>query len=94
MQNLFSYIYSYFRKNPVIFYLLFLGTLAVAGFFAAGVRFEEDISSILPKDKKIEKLTRVFNNSKFADRLVITISSVDSNTVNSPDSLVAFAGLF
>jgi 1-acyl-sn-glycerol-3-phosphate acyltransferase len=94
MQNFFSYIYNYFRKNPVIFYLLFLGSLAVTVFFASGVRFEEDISSILPKDKKIEKLTRVFNNSKFADRLVVTISSKETNNVGSADSLVAFAQVF
>jgi 1-acyl-sn-glycerol-3-phosphate acyltransferase len=94
MQHIFSHIYNYFRKNPAIFYLLFLGSLALTGFFASKVRFEEDISSILPKDKKIEKLTRVFNNSKFADRLVVTISSKDTNKIGSPDSLVAFAQVF
>ncbi|HTE27120.1 1-acyl-sn-glycerol-3-phosphate acyltransferase [Flavitalea sp.] len=94
MQHIFSYIYNYFRKNPVIFYLLFLGSLATSGFFASKVRFEEDISSILPKDKKTEKLTRIFNNSKFADRLVVTISLKDTNNVGSPDSMVAFAQVF
>ncbi|RYG31015.1 MAG: glycerol acyltransferase, partial [Chitinophagaceae bacterium] len=65
-----------------------------AVFFALNVRFEEDISSILPKDKKIEKLTRVFNNSKFADRLVVTISLKDTSSVGSPDSLVSTAQVF
>src|SRR5688500_9396385 len=94
MQNLFANIYQYFQRHPVAFYLVFFTTLAAAGFFATRVRFEEDISSILPKDEKIEKLTRVFNNSKFADRLVVTVSVKDTNDISSPDSLVAFAQVF
>jgi 1-acyl-sn-glycerol-3-phosphate acyltransferase len=94
MQHIFSFIYNYFRKNPVIFYILFLGSLGASVFFTSRVSFEEDISSILPKDKKIEKLTRVFTNSKFADRLVVTISLKDTNTIVSPDSLVAYAQVF
>jgi uncharacterized protein len=94
MQNIFSHIYQYFRKHPVIFYLVFLTSLATAGFFASRVKFEEDISSILPKDKKVEKLTRVFNNSRFADRLVVTISLRDTVGPGAPDSLVACALAF
>lgn len=56
--------------------------------------YEEDISKILPKDKKIEKLNSVFQNSKFMDRLVITVSLKDSNAAAQPDSLIAFADVF
>jgi len=43
-----------------VFAVVFL----LAGWFAAQVKFEEDISKILPKDKKIEKLNEVFQKFK------------------------------
>ena len=52
---------------------------------------EEDISKILPKDKKIEKLNEVFQNSKFMDKLVVTVSLKDTSAAAQPDSLVAYA---
>jgi 1-acyl-sn-glycerol-3-phosphate acyltransferase len=94
MQNIFSVIYRFFHKHPLVFYLIFFVSLGTSIFFALQVRFEEDIASILPKDEKVQKLTRVFTNSKFADRLVITISLKDSNAIPSPDTLVAYAENF
>lgn len=91
MQYIFSSLYRYFSRNPVVFYSVFLGTLALAVTFALRVKFEEDISRILPADEKVEKLTRVFNNSKFADRLVITVSMKDTTTDGNADSLVMYA---
>ena len=48
-------------------------------FFCLRVKFEEDISTIIPKDKKMEKLNQVFQNSKFVDKLVVTVSLKDTN---------------
>lgn len=55
------------------------------------VKFEEDISKILPKDKKIEKLNEVFQNSKFMDKLAVTVSLKDTAATAEPDSLVTYA---
>ena len=55
---------------------------------------EEDIAKILPKDKKIEKLNEVFQNSKFLDKLVVTVSLKDTGLTAQPDSLVLFADAF
>src|SRR5688500_14568517 len=91
MQYIFSSLYQYFSKKPVVFYSVFLVSLAIALNFALRVKFEEDISRILPADEKVEKLTRVFNNSKFADRLVVTVSMKDTTVAGNPDSLVMYA---
>jgi hypothetical protein len=64
------------------------------GYFALQVKFEEDISKILPKDKKIEKLNEGFLHSKFLDKLVITVSLKDTASAAQPDSLVTYAGVF
>lgn len=72
-----------------MFYCTFLACFLLAGYFASKVKFEEDISKVLPKDKKISKLNEVFSNSKFMDKLVLTISMKDSSKVE-PDSLTAY----
>lgn len=94
MEKIFTSIFNYFEKNRKVFYLVFISCFLLAGWFAAHVQFEEDISKVLPKDKKIEKLNQVFQNSRFADKLVVMISLKDTNAPAQPDSLVAFADRF
>ena len=77
-----------------LYILCLLLIFLLAGWFAVQVKFEEDISKILPKDKKIEKLNEVFQNSKFMDKLVVTVSLKDTTAAAQPDSLVAYADAF
>lgn len=74
-------------------YAIFGVSLIVFIFFATRVHFIEDVYAIIPKDKKTEKLTRVFQNSKFADKLAIMVSLQDTTTT-AQDSLVAYADVF
>jgi len=90
MEKLFTGIFDLFSRRKPLLYAIFLLTLAVFGFFASRVRFEEDISAIIPHDNKTEKLTEVFQNSKFADKLVMMVSLQDT-TQTEPDSLVTYA---
>lgn len=94
MEKFFLRIYNYSKDHKSALYGSFILSLLVFAFFAYKVNFEEDISKILPNDKKIEKLNSVFQNSKFADKLAITISLKDSTTEPQPDSLVNFADSF
>ena len=84
-------IYDFFEKRQAVFFSVFAASFLLLGYFALQVKFEEDISKILPKDKKIEKLNQVFQNSKFIDKLVITVSLKDTMAEAQPDSLVAYA---
>ncbi|QEC69760.1 methyltransferase domain-containing protein [Panacibacter ginsenosidivorans] len=94
MEKFFLRIYNYFSNHKTALYVSFVASFLVIGFFASRVVFEEDISRILPNDKKIEKLNSVFQNSKFADKLAITISLKDSLAGPQPDSLVNFTDSF
>ncbi|MBO9620441.1 MAG: 1-acyl-sn-glycerol-3-phosphate acyltransferase [Niabella sp.] len=89
MQQLFISIYDFFSTRKGLLYALFLGTLGVFLFFACRIKFVEDVYAIIPKDKKTEKLTQVFENSKFADKLAIMVSLKDTNRVEA-DSLVTY----
>src|SRR6201991_3041932 len=90
MEKMFIAIYRYFEKNRLAFFISFGISFLLVAYFALQVRFEEDISKVLPKDKKIEKLNQVFQNSKFIDKLVVMVSLKDT-AAEEPDSLVAFA---
>ncbi|MBL7703729.1 MAG: 1-acyl-sn-glycerol-3-phosphate acyltransferase [Ferruginibacter sp.] len=90
MEQLLLNIYNFYTKRRPALFITFAALLTTAGFFAWQVKFEEDISKILPKDKKIEKLNEVFQNSKFIDKLAITVSLKDT-AATEPDSLVAYA---
>ncbi|HVM88376.1 MAG TPA: 1-acyl-sn-glycerol-3-phosphate acyltransferase [Puia sp.] len=94
MEKIFISIYHYFEKRRTAFWLCFLLSFFAVAYFSAHVHFEEDISKVLPKDKKIEKLNQVFQNSKFLDKLVIMVSQKDTNAEAQPDTLVAFAESF
>jgi len=93
MEKIFIALYRYFDRKRAVFFISFGISFALVSYYALQVRFEEDISKVLPKDKKIEKLNQVFQNSKFIDKLVIMVSQKDT-AAEEPDSLVAFADKF
>ncbi len=90
MRKLFTGIFDFFATRKPLLYLLFAGTLALFVILALQVKFVEDISAIIPQDKKTAKLTSVFQNSKFADKLVVMVRLKDT-TQTDPDKLVAYA---
>ena len=93
MEKIFAAIYRYFQIRKWQLYLLFVVCLTASAFFAVQLKFEEDISKILPKDDKVEQLNHVFQHSKFMDKLVVMVSLKDT-ALTEPDSLVAFADDF
>lgn len=90
MEQFFSGIYDFFRQRKWLLYTIFVLLLIVTLFFASRLKFEEDISRILPKDPKVEKLNEVFQHSKFMDKLVVMVSLKDTADTN-PDSLILFS---
>ena len=91
MKKILLNIYHFYEKRQPALYITFAVIFLLAGWFAWQVKMEEDISKILHKDKKIEKLNEVFQNSKFMDKLVVTVSLKDTAAAAQPDSLVAYA---
>lgn len=90
MESFFSGIYRFFARKKLLLFILFVSILGISGYFTTRLRFEEDISRILPQDKKVEKLNEIFSQSKLMDKLVVMVSYKDS-TITEPDSLVSFA---
>ena len=90
MGSLFQKLYFYFSSRRIMLAVIFIASFLMFGFLATKIHFKEDISSILPKDPKIDKLNQVFQDSKFMDKLVFIISTKDSSE-DAVDTLVATA---
>lgn len=91
MEKILLHIYDFYSRHKLALYSSFIALFLLAGWFAMQLKFEEDISKILPNDKKIEKLNEVFQNSKFMDKLAVTVSFNDTTAAAEPDSLVTYA---
>lgn len=92
MGSFFVSIYNFFARHKSWLWTCTIVSFLLAGYFASRIQLEEDISRILPQDKTLDKLQQVFNDSRFADKLVITISQKDTTLAPEPDSLTAYAG--
>src|SRR5437868_4730617 len=90
MEYIFIGIYNFFQKHKLAFYSVFIGLFALAAFGALQINLEEDVSKFFPKDKKIEKLNEVFQNSKFMEKMVVVVSLKDSTAQAQPDSLISY----
>lgn len=91
MESILVSVYLFFRRRRVIFWISFLGLLALTVWRAANVRLEEDITRIFPSDERVQKFDQIFRNSRLSERLVMMISVRDSSTAPQPDALVALA---
>lgn len=90
MSLIFTSIYRLLKRRRILFFLLFITALGFVGVFASQIKLEEDITKMMPTDAKIERLNTIFKNSKFLDRLVITVSLADSAAESESDKLIEF----
>src|ERR1044072_1635243 len=91
MGNFFTGIYNFFARHKAWLWISAIACFVLAGLLASRIQLEEDITRILPQDKTLDKLQQAFNDSRFADKLVLMISQQDSAKAAEPDSLIAYA---
>ncbi len=94
MGKLFILFYDYFKPRKALFVglltLIFLGF----GLLASQLRFEEDISQVIPTNDKIKQANLVFQNSRFLERVVVNITASDSTKQLSANKLIKVADQF
>ena len=91
MERFFIAIYNYFGKHRAQMWVAAVCSFLVLGLLASRIRIEEDITRILPHEKNLDKMQQVFEDSRFADQLTITISQKDTNAAANPDTLTSYA---
>lgn len=83
MTIFFIRIYDYFNKHKIVFYLSLCACVSLMAYFAFQVKFEENVTHFFPDAKGSENITKVFDNLKIKDKIIVMISSAD--TVNPTD---------
>ncbi|MFO7829978.1 MAG: hypothetical protein R6V23_15245, partial [Bacteroidales bacterium] len=90
MPGIFSNIYQSSKKYRFIFVLLILGIFGLSLSLVSKLKFEEDITRMLPSDEKIQRVSKVSQKINLMDKLIINISFRDS-TISRPQDLIQFA---
>ncbi|WP_411766918.1 MMPL family transporter [Winogradskyella sp. A3E31] len=74
MGKYFYHSYKFIRKHRPVFLVIMLGLFGVLFWIASSLKFEEDVSKLIPKNSENEQLQRVLNSVKFSDKIVTSIS--------------------
>ena len=90
MSGIFNNIYQSSKKYRITFALLIIMIFGLAISLVSKLKFEEDITRMLPSDEKIQRVSRVSQKINFMDKLIINISFRDS-TMSRPQDLIRFA---
>jgi 1-acyl-sn-glycerol-3-phosphate acyltransferase len=94
MERFFISIYNYFERHKGVMWAAAVCSFLFFGFFTSRIKYEEDITRILPHEKKLDKQQQVFDDSRFSEKLSVCISQKDTNAAAAPDELTAFADTF
>jgi len=90
MSSFFNNLYQSSKKYRISFALLILVIFGLAISLVSQLKFEEDITRMLPSDEKIQRVSKVSQKINFMDKLIINISLRDS-TITRPQDLIRFA---
>ena len=91
MSNLLIRLFEVASLKRRSFFVIIGLVLAIALFFASRLRLKEDISAMMPRDPKIEKMNQIIQHSRFSDKLVVNIFLKDTLAKSDPDLLIAYA---
>lgn len=93
MDALFLLIYKFFSRRRLVLFTLVIITAGIAIFLSTRIRFEEDISRMITGGSSSGVMSKVVEQSKMLDKLIITISSNDSLSESNTEELIASGDL-
>ncbi len=90
---MFIALYNFFRRFPVLFWVIFGTTFGLFGFLSSRIHFAEDITSMLPDSKAIHAMNDVISHTQAGEQVIFVLSFRD-NRVEDRDSLIALSSDF
>ncbi|SEL68814.1 1-acyl-sn-glycerol-3-phosphate acyltransferase [Parapedobacter koreensis] len=81
LASFFYTIFRYFQKHRTAFFLSVLLCFALVGYWGSRIRFEEDIMKLIPASEDAEQLANVMQSVKFADKIVVNITTPHADHV-------------
>lgn len=91
MHKLFIAIHFFVKRNTFLSVTIALGLLVLFGFFASKIRFEEDITKLIPKSERSDEVTKVVSQLNFADKITVLINAEEGTP---PEALTEVANVF
>lgn len=74
MHKLFIAIHLFVAKNKILATGIALAFLALFGFFAMQIKFEEDITRLIPKNERSDEAAKVLRQLNFSDKITVIIN--------------------
>lgn len=82
MTNYVIYIYQYFRKHRMVYWLSMVAIFAFFGYFAAQIHLEEDINKLMPSSKNEDGTTKLaFADLKIKDKVFLLFEDTEGADV-------------
>lgn len=91
MHHFFIRIHNWVQQNKSLSVGIAFCVLFTFGFLASKIRFEEDITRIIPKNDKADITAKVLQQLKFSDKITVII---EKDKVGSVDDMTATADAF
>ncbi len=88
MGGFFLLMYEYFRKRRILFFSVITVIVLAAAFLASRLKFEEDITKMISGVENKADVTRIIEQSKILDRIVVNISIADTSAAADPEELI------
>ena len=82
MQTFFIKLYHLISKNRVIALVGTLLFLLALVFFATKIKFEEDITRIIPQNEKSDITAKVLQQLNFSDKITVIIEKEKNGTID------------
>ncbi|TJZ61908.1 glycerol acyltransferase [Sphingobacterium olei] len=87
MHNVFYHIYCWVQRNRFFSCGVTALFLFISGYLASQIRFEEDITQIIPKSEKSNLTTRAIQQINFSDKITVLLEKGDEGSVDDVVSL-------
>lgn len=82
MHNFFIKIHYFVQKNKLLSIAIAFLFLLVFGFFASKIRFEEDITRIIPKNENADVAAKVIKQLNFSDKITVLIEKDKNGSID------------
>ncbi len=73
MTNFFKRTYDTIQKNKAVFGLILMLVFSGLIWLASHIKFDEDISKLIPSNPENEQLQKVLNTAQFSDKIIVNI---------------------
>ncbi|NUY81399.1 1-acyl-sn-glycerol-3-phosphate acyltransferase [Flavobacterium sp. MAH-1] len=91
MHRFFFGIHQFVNRNKFVSVAIALGILCIFGFFGSRLKFEEDVTKLLPVNDKLDVTAKVLKQVNFADKITVIFESKPNG---SPEDLQQTAQVF